>query len=90
MTHKEESAICVPSNSNPILNLTSFAIRPHSELLEADEEGRNDVVAEMAEIAVLRGLSDAVVVHRPRAPHASPVAKPGVLAARVVANRAFG
>ena len=58
-------------------------------MLEADEEWRNDVMPKMAEIAVLRRLSDAVVVDRPRAPNAPPVTKTGVLTARVVADRTF-
>ena len=59
-------------------------------MLETDEKGRNDVVTEISEIAVLRRLSDAVVVHRPRAPHAPPVAQSGVLTAGIVTNRTLG
>ena len=70
--------------------ITSFSIRSHAELLETDEKGRNDVVTEISEIAVLRGLGDAVVVHRPRAPDAAPVAESGVLTAGIVTNRTLG
>ena len=43
-------------------------------------------MSEMAEIAVLRGLSYAVVVDGSRTPNASPIAQTSVLTAGVVAN----
>ena len=54
-------------------------------MFEADKKWRNDVMSKMSEITVLRGLSDAIVVDRPSAPNASPIAETSVLTARVVA-----